>query len=204
MNEDLAAFWQWFSGEQQRLHIMAAESPGNLVDEVNSELGTLGLPLSCEVGVGPEEPIELIFSADGARTNFSLARALVKLAPSSDSWAFIPLKPPRGFDFKTDYEGLEIDPRDLWFLPLDVNDHPDLLGIRIGIPGLEGTEDPDMLLDACWMVLDTALGEESATVDLAHVDCTELPANPTSSGFMVLTELPEFIRWRKRSGRCPS
>jgi hypothetical protein len=140
---------------------------------------------------------EFIVTAEGHVNSFPLAEELVRLAPKIDGWTFIALKPAQGFRFTTNYEGVQFDPRQMWFLPLESESRPGDLGIQIAVPGLDGM-DKALAHNAVLVILDTALGERSAALDLQHTEVIDLPGDPVSDGYMALPELADYIAWRKK------
>ena len=109
----------------------------------------------------------------------------------------IALKPAKGFDFKTDYEDLSLDSREMWFLPLENPKAPSSLGLRVGIQGLE-RERNIQALNAVLMMLDTGVGERTAALRIQHVEVGPLPPNHESLGYIELPELPEYLSWKER------
>jgi len=109
----------------------------------------------------------------------------------------IALKPAMGFDFKTDYEGLSLDSREMWFLPLERVGAPNFLGLRVGIQGLQPEKRSDVL-NAVLMMLDTGLGERRAATEIQHIEVALLPSSPESHGYIELPELPEYLVWKRR------
>ena len=73
-------------------------------------------------------------------------------------WQFIALKPAMGFDFVTNYEGVELDPKQMWFLPLKSASQPNDFALRVGVPNLL-PEVQRQTSNGVLVILDTALGE---------------------------------------------
>jgi hypothetical protein len=146
---------------------------------------------------------EFIVTAEGYISSFQMAEKLIRLAPKVEGWVFIALKPPQGFQFTTTYEGTLFDPRQMWFLPLQSESRPGDLGLRIAVSGLDGM-DKRKVHNAVLVILDTALGERSAALDIKHTELTELPTDPASLDYMELPELTDYISWRKKRLASPS
>lgn len=140
---------------------------------------------------------EFIVTAEGYVHSFPTAEELVRLAPTVEGWTFIALKPAEGFRFTTNYEGIQFDPRQMWFLPLENESRPGDLGIQIAVPGLDGM-DKTTAHNAVLVILDTGIGERSAALDLQHTAVTQLPTDPASEGYMELPELADYLAWRKK------
>jgi hypothetical protein len=102
-----------------------------------------------------------------------------------------------GFDFAIDYEGIHFDPRKMWFRPLKSSSSPDSLGLRVSIPNLTPTIEPQAN-NAVAIILDTALGERAAALEFQHLEILALPELPESLGYFPLPELHDYLDWRKR------
>lgn len=189
-------FWTWFAAH--KLEFSRLARPDEPFWDVGvKQLKKVDEHFWFELSRNRHPARELIVTAQGHISSFSLAEKLVRLAPKIEGWAFIALKPPQGFQFTTTYEGTRFDPRQIWFLPLESKSHPGDLGLRIAVPGLERT-DKGTAHGAVLVILDTGLGERSAALDIQHTEVTELPVDPASQGYIELPELAEYIAWRKK------
>ena len=142
-------------------------------------------------------PREFILTAEGAKDAFPVAEMTTANAPALPDWHFIALKPAMGFDFVTNYEGVELDPKQMWFLPLKSASRPNDFALRVGVPNLL-PEVQRQASNGVLVILDTALGERSAALDIAHVEVRLLPQDPGQVGYVQLPELPGYIKWHKR------
>ena len=94
------------------------------------------------------------------------------------------------------YEGIRFEPRAMWFLPLESSSSPDDLGLRVGVPNF--THDIErQTMSAVAVILETAMGERAAALDIQHLEIACLPESPESHGYIKLPELPAYIAWRK-------
>ena len=191
-SEEIALFWRWLLTRIDELRTPAS----SLWDEVLEGLQKIDENLRFEISDEHGGSRELIVTAEGNAGSFDAADAVVSAAPEIKGWKVVSLKPARGFQFQIDYEGLHLDPRDLWFLPLSSAEHPAAIGIRVGVPGLTRRQQR-ATENAVLMILDTGLGERSAALDLQHVEVTRLPATPAEKGFRRLPELPAYISERR-------
>ena len=192
----IEGFWKWFRAREPELRSIKGQNDP-LWDLALEQLHAVDGRLWIEMSQPGDAVREFIVTAQGKVEAFDIAEALVAAAPGLPKWRMIPLKPAMGFDFKTDYEGLVLDSREMWFLPLESSSQPASLGVRIGIDGL-ATERNSDALNAVLMMLDTGLGERIAAADIQHVEVTSLPSNPESLGYIELPELAEYLAWRKR------
>jgi len=189
-------FWRWFEVHRVDFDILAdTEAP--FWDIALGELKRLDEHLWFELSGQDDDPREFVITAEGHAKVFALVDEMVARAPKIPGWEFVPLKPAMGFDFETTYEGISFDPRTMWFLPLLSASRPQNLGLRIGVPGYQ-PENKRETDNAVLVILDTALGERVAALDVHYVEVVALPAAPEADGYIELPELGRYIEWRKR------
>ena len=58
--------------------------------------------------------------------------------------------------------------------------------------------------NAVLVILDTAIGERSAALDIDHIEVGRLPNDPDGEGYIHLPELPDYIAFWKRHHPGPS
>ncbi|HEX5244406.1 MAG TPA: hypothetical protein VFW23_14180 [Tepidisphaeraceae bacterium] len=189
-------FWKWFTTHQKDFDALR-DSDSPFWDVALRQLQQLDQRLHFEISRPSDGPREFIVTAEGRRELFEVVERLVAHAPRTNGWQFIALKPPMGFYFTTDYEGIVFDPGQMWFCPLKSKSSPDNLGLRVGVPGLNATN-KRQADNAVLVILDTALGERSAASDLQFVETVPLPESPAASGFIELTKLGKYIEFHKR------
>lgn len=194
------SFWKWFMINQEKYIVINqvnnVEKKEMLLDDLLNQLHSYCSELYFEVGGLPNEPQDLIISAGGNPDYFERAEKLVAQAPKLDGWNFIALKPPMGLDFITEYEGVNLDPNKSWFMPLDFENDPLSLGLRIHLPNFR-IENEKQYLNGCYQMIDTILGEKSAANDVQHIEVDNLPTNPEKEGLIEIADLVEYIKWRK-------
>jgi len=195
-NIHIRAFWEWFVDHQSQFKTLSSPDEP-FWDLAVEQLKKVDCRLWIELSHSSDAPREFIVTDEGHIEAFPVAEALVDQAPDVEGWAFIALKSPMGFDFTTRCEDTLFEPRLMWFLPLESSSRPQDLGIRVGIQGLDSMNKTNAS-NAVLVILDTALGEQAAALDIQHVEVTELPPNPESLGYIELPELPDYIAWRKR------
>jgi hypothetical protein len=195
-NESIRAFWDWFVANEASLRELE-DSSEILWDQAVEKLHLVDERLWFEMSHPDGGMREFIVTAQGNVEAFDIAEALIASAPEMQGWKMIPLKPALGFDFKTQYEGMQFDMREMWFMPMSSASHPEAVGLKIGIPGFDPERAQDTLC-AVLMMLDTALGERAAQQNLQHVEVSLLPENPEALGYLALPELPEYLAMRKR------
>ena len=116
-------FWAWFA--KHELDFSKLGTPDEpFWDVALEQLKTVDEHFWFELSRDRHPVREFIVTAEGHVRSFLTAEKLVSLAPDIKGWAFIALKPLRGFQFTTTYEGIQFDPRQMWFLPLEENRIP--------------------------------------------------------------------------------
>ena len=195
-------FWQWFTNHQSEFNSLS--NPDELFwDTALEQIQKVDKQLRFELSRPDSTAREFIVTTEGYVEAFPIAERLVLLAPTLNGWVFVALKPPMGFTFTTRYEDILFEPQSMWFLPLTNPAYPENFAIRVGIEGLKSI-DETVAHNAVLVILDTALGERTAALDIQHIEVSELPANPESLGYIELPELAEYIAWRKGSSSLQS
>ena len=149
-----------------------------------------------EIGGYPDQEQELIITALGNKELFPQVEKLISNAPKLKDWNFIALKPSQGSKFVTRYEDVELDPQNMWFLPLDNTKQPELLGLKLFTNNFN-QEKKRQFLAASYILLDTILGERSSGLDISYVDIDKLPENPEEKGMIELPDLPKYLAWHQ-------
>jgi hypothetical protein len=193
-------FWEWFKRNNSKYfylnQIDSPEKREKLLNEFLEQLHEYCDKLYFEIGGFPNEPQELIISAEGDIKYFHNVELLVSKAPKINDWQIIAFKPPMGTNFVTKYEDIKLDPSEIWFLPLDNKNDPKSLGLRIYLPDYKPQKEKTFL-EGCYQVIDAILGEKSSALDIDHLELRKLPEEPEKEGLIELSELPKYISWRK-------
>jgi hypothetical protein len=190
-------FWSWFIRNEVDLS-ETKTNDSTLLNRLRTELKAVNPGFFYEFSTNTV-PREFIVTAGGNRDLFGLVEEFVSSAPRIPAWKIIALKPAKGFGFVTNYEGVDYDPKSMWFLPLVRKDGKLLpMGLRLGIPDLKAANMKPARF-AAFVILDTCLGERSSVDDIDYVDVALLPPDAEKKGYIELTELPDYIQWRKRN-----
>jgi hypothetical protein len=190
-------FWNWFATARHRLERFSDSRDDALLDELQAELQSYSPGLWFDVGGHPDGPLELVISAEGDPDYFEDVRRLVAAAPETPGWRFVAFRPPQGFEFRTEYEGVIVDPGECWFLPLLSKSKPASLGLRVAVPGFTD-ELARSYKAAVYIVLDTGLGELIAAESVQYLEVVPLPDAPAIDGYIELRELGKYITWREQ------
>lgn len=163
-NLQILDFWHWFTKHQSEFNSLS--NPDELFwDIALDQIQKIDKQLRFELSRPDSAGREFIVTTEGHVEAFPIAERLVLLAPTLNGWVFAALKPPMGFTFTTQYEDILFEPQTMWFLPLTNPAHPEDFAIRVGIEGLE-LIDETVAHNAVLVILDTALGERTAALDV--------------------------------------
>jgi len=125
-NRRIEEFWAWFATHKLELSRLTLDAP--FWDTALEKIKKVDEHLKFELSRDSDPQREFIVTAKGHVSSFPIAENLVCLAPNIEGWVFVALKPAKGFQFTTTYEGMLYDPRHMWFLPLESHTRPDDLG----------------------------------------------------------------------------
>ena len=192
-------FWKWFAQNRSSyFHLDEKEH-----DEVEYLLNELlqQLHLYCDklvFQIGGQQPgiKELIISAEGNAEYFDTVEKLVFMAPKLKKWKFIALAPATRLVQAIEYDGLAIDPCNVWFSPIEAREEPHLLGVCIYINGF--TEDEEQrYYNAAYVILESVLGERSTALDIHYMEVCPPPADPDKEDLFLVETLPAYIEMRR-------
>jgi hypothetical protein len=156
MSERVQDFVSWVTANMAWFREQTAE-------EVAEEIGAAILDVDERLGVEVSQPNgdedrEVIVTAFSDLTVFPLVQEIVERIPHIQGWKFIPLKPPRGFDFTLSVGGYELKASKLEFRLI-----PEIEGgvqLLIPSPLFEmlpvGQEREEM----AWLIVEGGIGEE--------------------------------------------
>lgn len=194
-------FWQWFAKHQaEYLHLddLDNQQKDLLLAQLLKQLHEYCNNLYFQIGGNPAKGRrELVISAEGNVEYFNVVKKLVEAAPKLNNWRIIPFKQPMGTDFITEYEGLELDPKKMWFLPLNNEHNPQMIGLRICVDNYD-SEDPDKFKRGVYQVLDGILGEKATATEIDYLDVDDLSNyDINKDGLIELIEVREYINWKQ-------
>ncbi|MDR3561786.1 MAG: hypothetical protein P4N59_10175 [Negativicutes bacterium] len=187
---EIDEFWRWFSGNRERF--AGITNDRLFLDLILARLKEIHNGLFFETCID-SNPKEFIVTASGNTNLFGLVDEIIARAPNLEGWKFVSLKPPRGFQFASNYRGFLFDPRKMWFIPLKKRDDPKFLGLRIGFEGGCDFAEKQIVRDGTLLVLDTGLGERIVATNIQYLEIAQLPTSPRSSGYGPVPELTEYI-----------
>lgn len=200
MDTTLQQFWNWFKDNNKAylfLDSVDEDVKEKLIDNFEAELHKYCDKIFFEIGGLPNEDQEIIITAEGNKDYFDKVEQLINAAPKIDHWNFIAFKPSIPGQFKSKWDDLELDTKDMWFLPLNNNKSSDL-GIRIYLKNHDLIKDNETLTPLLHKMLDTIVGEKTFALDIAYVDTEQQPDDPKGKDMYPILELPAYIKWHKK------
>jgi hypothetical protein len=190
----IAKFWEVFQKHSEPLAaISTADHP--VYDLILEQLQKIHPELYFEFSSQPQTS-ELIITAEGNRALFPLVDSIVAGAPEIPGWKIFALKPKLGFPVTTRWEDLTVTIGEVVFDVLEQEDSDDL-GLRFFVPGL-AEERADDAHSAILRALDHALGEKGFAESVQYTEVLPLPADVLVNDYIPITELENYINWRKK------
>lgn len=195
-------FWQWFvdiQSEYLNLDNVNSHEKEELLERFLEKIHNYCDHLYFQIGNDPLSDIkEIIISAEGDTKYFEKVENLVNAAPPMKGWKVIAFKQPMGVSFVTEYEGLLLNPKEIWFLPLNNAKQPTMVGVRICIKDY-APEEESRFKNGVYQVLDHILGEKARALLIDYFDIDNLSNyNTERDGLIELVKLPEYIKWKKK------
>lgn len=192
-------FWQWFSDNNENLTMLADlddNQQKKLLEELQTRLEEYCPGLSYEMGEPTPSGRTLTFTAEGDTDLFEALLALTDNAPDLDWWEFVPFKQPKGTDLKVTFDKYHFETKKMYFMQLESEEEPDILGVRVALP--DAVKDDDDQLVGVYVTLEALIGEFDCSTLIGYLDTCPIPAEPFKEGFRPLDDFPEFIEWFKR------
>ena len=196
---DYNKFWQWFSDNNENLTMLADlddNQQKKLLEELQTRLEEYCPGLSYEMGEPTPSGRTLTFTAEGDTDLFEALLALTDNAPDLDWWEFVPFKQPKGTDLKVTFDKYHFETKKMYFMQLESEEEPDILGVRVALP--DPVKDDDDQLVGVYVTLEALIGEFDCSTLIGYLDTCPIPAEPFKDGFRPLDDFPEFIEWFKR------
>jgi hypothetical protein len=204
MTQSPKHFWKWFEENNKAylfLNVVDPETKEFLLNNILKQLHRYCDNLWFEIGGHPNDTQELIITCEGDKSYFESVERLVDGAPSMSDWSVIAFIPPREVDFEMKYEDVILKPSEMWFEPMENENSPETIGIKVCIRNYELVRENEWLQPAVYKVLDTILGEKSFALDVEYVEIDQLPDEPDEEGLIELSKLPDYVRWKKSNSK---
>jgi hypothetical protein len=193
-------FWKWFEENNTKylfLNDVEEDVKKQLLEDLLTKLQNFSDKLFYEIGHHPDNAEqELVITANGDLNYFDKVEELVNAAPEIKDWKIIAFKPAIGFEFSIDYNGLNFDPAKTWFQPLELEERPLDLGLRVCYPDYNSEKEEDFI-SGTFLMLDAGLGEKTTALDIKYLEVDKTPVDPEQEGMLPLKELGDYISWLK-------
>lgn len=196
---DYEKFWQWFANNNEQLTMLGEldeKGQQQLLDEMQRHLEEYCEGLSFEMGEPTPSGRTLTFSAEGDMDLFRYVVELTENAPDLDWWEFVAFKQPKGKDLKVTFDKYHFETKKMYFIQLESEEEPDILGVRVALPN--PVKDDDDQLVGVYVTLEAMIGEFDCSTLVGYLDTCPIPDNPAKEGFRPMDDFPEFVEWFKR------
>lgn len=165
----------------------------SLLRQLDDKLKAYCPGLTAEVGESTPSGRKLVFSAEGDTDLFRFVIDLVDSAPDVDWWEFVAFKQPLGKGLKVRFDKFLFDTRHMFFQQLECEEEPDMLGLRVAVPGND-PEDDDFQVGV-YVTIEALIGEFVCATRLGYLETADLPKEPFKEGYKPLDDLPDFVEW---------
>lgn len=199
MNTKVETFWNWFQEHNEQLTMLADlndDEQQQLTDALQQQLTQYCDGLTCEMGAATPTGRTLTFSAEGDGDLFGPLLALTDGAPVLDWWEVVPFKQPKGKDLTVIFDRYRFETHQMFFLPLENEEEPEILGLRIALP--DAVKDDEDQLVGVYVTLEALIGEYDCTTLMGYLETCPVPADPAAEGFHPLDNLPDYVEWFKQ------
>jgi len=201
MEYTIKNFWDWFEVNQtayQFINDVEDVERDRLMDTICNELQKLNENLWVEIGGNPDDGMELIVTAEGNTDYFAMVENVIAQAPEIKNWMFTAFIPPdTEGPWIVEYAGIKLNSEEMWFLPLEEEENPKSIGLRVCTPNYELIKDNEYFMSAVYNMLESLLGEKTFALDVDYVEAGQVPEDPEEEGMMELQEVLEYVNWEK-------
>ena len=168
----------------------------SLLEELQGQLDAYCEGLTYEMGEPTPSGRTLTFSAEGDMDLFRYVVELVDNAPDLDWWEFVAFKQPKGTDLKVTFDKYRFETKQMYFMQLESEEEPDILGIRVALPNPVADDDDQLV--GVYVTLEAMIGEFDCSTLIGYLDTCAIPSEPFKAGFRPLDDFPEFVEWFKK------
>lgn len=196
---DVNKFWQWFADNNEQLTMLGdleEKQQNELLEKLQNQLDDYCEGLTYEMGEPTPSGRTLTFSAEGDMDLFRYVVDLTDNAPDLDWWEFIAFKQPKGTDLKVTFDKYRFETKQMYFMQLESEEEPDILGIRVALPNPVDNDDDQLV--GVYVTLEAMIGEFDCSTLIGYLDTCAIPEEPFKAGFRPLDDFPEFVEWFKR------
>lgn len=178
-------FWEWFVANQHRYTALKGDSDTDrLINEATKQLRKVDPRLCCEFSANATPP-EIVISADGDKTAFSLVEELVANAPETPEWKIIAFRQRGGEICTISIGDIELGSAQIWFR---LEGDGDKIGINLYFGGISLN---DEVAGASFLLLDNALGEYDMETKVGFIERHQLKSEADVGHLKPFDQLPE-------------
>ena len=196
---DFNRFWQWFADNNERLTMLndlTDAEQRQLLDDLQRNLDDYCEGLTFEIGDPTPSGRTLTFSAEGDTDLFRYVIDLTDNAPDFDWWEVVPFKQPKGTDLKVTFDKYRFETKKMFFMQLESEEEPDILGVRVALPDPVSGDDDQLV--GVYVTLEALIGEFDCATLVGYLDTCAIPPEPFKAGFRPLDDFPDFVEWFKQ------
>jgi hypothetical protein len=182
-------FWKWF---EDHVDSLAAVRSGDdpILQKLDRELRKVHPNLDFEMGLGDNDELEFIVSANGIKSVFPVVEQLIACAPTIPNWKMIAFRQPKGEVPEILYQNFLLKAEDVWFSYKQRLDK--VVDLTIYIRSLS-PNNAEQAIGASFILLDSALGEYVVATRIGLIEHKPLPENPAARGFQPLSEVSTIL-----------
>jgi len=160
------------------------------MDELSDQLHEIDENLVYEISRAEAGVRELVVSADGIKDSFPSVIELTKKAPDIPGWKITAFRQRVDItQFRLHFDSKDLHAKDFYFWLQSDGEHIDLI---LYVPGLT-EKNRNEFVNACYILLDMAIGEHDVTSRIRYINHHPLPADPEAERLKRLTELPKHF-----------
>ncbi|MBQ9586309.1 MAG: hypothetical protein IJR26_00380 [Bacteroidales bacterium] len=191
-------FWKWFSDNCEQLTMLddlLDAQRQHLLADFDKQLEAYCYGMTYEISEATPTGRTVTFSAEGDTDLFRYVVELVDNAPDFDWWDFVAFKQPKGTDLRVTFDKYHFETRNMFFLQLESEEQPEVLGIRVALPNPVADDDDQLV--GVYVTLEAMIGEFDCATLIGYLDTCAIPTDPKAAGFRPLDDFPAFVEWFK-------
>lgn len=194
-------FWHWFSSQESKFKKAITNRKDieeSFLNPLKEAVDKLAPNIFFLAGLNQDKEFELIFTPDGNLKTVCYVEDLVNSSPNLSGWKFIALKPPTpsNQEFGINMYGHEFRLNDMFFVPVKIEFHPDLIKLVIVYQEIND-ENKNNYSNAIYILLENFIGEYNLMTQIDEIDF----ANDNKfekKDLVPISKLREYLNWRQK------
>lgn len=182
-------FWQWFAENKARFETNPDVEPVPDLDPILAELRNVSDGLSVEVSREWKGVRDLVISANGDKSKFSVVQEIANRAPRIEGWTVTPFRQRANMAFVLETPSIRLATDEMHFEPVSTDSDLDLVVYAENVRGL----DKDMLSHFGMIVIDNVLGEYDSVMKVRNVEFRDLADASDKEKLKPISDLPKFV-----------